>query len=167
LISKSNLETDPQLSITSVLEVMRKIVAFLFILTTVSALGQSEPEDLIKKFFKEYEEEGAFVALDNLYSNNKWMSTNQEAVDNLKTQLNDINNVVGEYYGYEPITKKTMGKSFVLYSYLVKYDRQPIRFTFEFYKPNDKWMTFYFAFDENLDEELEESAKIQFLIKDN
>lgn len=49
---------------------------------------------------------------------------------------------IGKYYGYEIITTKKFSESFELHSYLVKSDRQPIRFIFKFYKPNDKWVFF-------------------------
>jgi len=87
------------------------------------------------------------------------MDRSQDAIQNLKSQLGNLQPLVGEYYGFEPITIKSAGKSFVLYSFLVKYDRQPIRFTFEFYKPQDKWRVFSFSFDEELDDEVEEAAK--------
>ncbi|WP_209405780.1 hypothetical protein [Pseudozobellia sp. WGM2] len=48
-------------------------------------------------------------------------------------------------------------------SYLVKFDRQPIRFTFQFYKPYNQWRTHRFKYDGNVDEEIEESAKVYYL----
>ena len=119
-----------------------------------------EPQELIEKFFTEFEKKGAEKALDNLYSTNKWMARNQDAVQNLKSKLSTIETMVGKYYGHEVIIKKQIGNSLQLYSYMVKYDRQPLRFTFEFYKPNDKWQLFGFSYDESLDDELEEAAKI-------
>ena len=134
------------------------ILSLVFIIISTSINAQS-PDELIKKFFNEYEEKGANNALDNLYATNKWMNRNQDAIQNLQSQLANLQALIGEYYGYEFITKKSAGSSFVLYSYLAKYDRQPIRFTFKFYKPDDKWMIFSFAYDENIDDELVEAAK--------
>jgi hypothetical protein len=51
----------------------------------------------------------------------------------------------------------------MLYSYLVKYDRQPLRFIFKFYKPNDKWVLYSYALDDSLDDEIQEAAKLYYL----
>ena len=102
--------------------------------------------------------------MDNLYKNNKWINRATDAITNLKQQLEALNeDYVGKYYGYELITEKKLSDSFILMSYLVKYDRQPIRFTFQFYKPNNEWITFSFKYDGNIDEEIEESAKVYYL----
>ncbi len=95
------------------------------------------------------------------------MDRNQDGIQNLKTQLANMQSLIGEYYGYEAITKKTAGSSFELYSFMVKYDRQPLRFTFEFYKPKDKWIVFGFSYDEDIDDEVEEAAKAYRLPENN
>ncbi len=51
----------------------------------------------------------------------------------------------------------------MLYSYLVKYDRQPLRFIFKFYKLNDKWVLYSYALDDSLDDEIQEAAKLYYL----
>ena len=61
------------------------------------------------------------------------------------------------------IEKKKFAESFELYSYMVKYDRQPIRFIFKFYKPNDEWVLYSYALDDNLDTEIQEAAKLYYL----
>ncbi len=42
---------------------------------------------------------------------------------------------------------------------LVKYERQPLRFIFKYYKPQNDWRILNFSFDENVDEALEEIMK--------
>ncbi len=135
----------------------------LFLLYSAQLVAQS-PEELIDKFFTEYQAQGSTVALDNLYGTNTWISKNSDAITTLKNRLAGVNEeLVGKYHGKELIIKRSVGESLVLYSYMVKFDRQPVRFTFEFYKPNDEWIVFGFLFDDNLDDELEESAKIQMI----
>ena len=116
---------------------------------------------MIKDFFTQFEQEGSQVALDNIYATNKWMALNQEAIDQLKQQVAGLTeDYVGKYYGYELVAEKRLGKSFVLKSFMLRFDRQPIRFSFQFYKPNDTWVLHSFKFDGNLDDELEEAAKL-------
>jgi len=87
-----------------------------------------------------------------------------DAITKIKSQLEGLNeDYVGKYYGYELIVEKKLGESYILLSYLVKFDRQPIRYTFQFYKPKDKWSIYSFQFDGSIDDEIEEAAKIYFL----
>ena len=86
----------------------------------------------------------------------------------LKNQMEGLTeDFIGKYYGFELIAEKKITDSYILLSYLVKYDRQPLRFTFQYYKPNDEWRLYSFEYDGNLDAELEESAKIYFLNYEN
>jgi hypothetical protein len=139
-----------------------------FFLLTLTGIAQNTPKEIAEYFFKDYKANGASAALDDLYSTNKWMSRATDAISNLKSQLEGLNeDYVGKYYGYELITEKHLAGSYVLLSYLVKYDRQPIRFIFQFYKPNDKWVIYSFQFDGNIDDEIVESAKLYYLDLDN
>ncbi|WP_177764419.1 hypothetical protein [Flavobacterium sp. I3-2] len=143
------------------------LIAILSILSISSYGQQSNPDELIKKFFTEYPKNSG-KALDELYETNPWNVRIKDGIETIKKEVNSYNvDYVGKYYGYELITKKKLSESFVLYSYMVKYDRQPMRFVFKFYKPNDKWILFGFEVDTNLDDELSEAAKIYFLKLDD
>ena len=135
---------------------------FLIVVLTVLSLtsyGQT-PDDLIKKFFNDYPK-NTNRAVDDLYSTNPWTTRIKDGIDNIKKELNGYNeDFVGKYYGYELITKKQLSESFVLYSYMVRYDRQPMRFIFKMYKPNNKWSLYSFSVDSDLDDEVQEAAKI-------
>jgi hypothetical protein len=48
----------------------------------------------------------------------------------------------------------------------VKYDKQPVRFIFIFYKPKTTWNIYTFQFNTNLDEELTNAASVD-LLKEN
>jgi len=141
---------------------MRKIIIALpFLLITFIAFAQNSPQETVEQFFVEFENKGGSVALDNLYKPNKWISRNTDAITQLKSQIEGLNeDYVGKYYGYELILEKTLTDSYILMSYLVKYDRQPIRFTFQFYKPNKEWVIYSFKFDGAITEEIEETAKL-------
>jgi len=142
------------------------IIALLFF--TYLGTAQTNPKEMAGIFFNDYKKNGASIALDNLYSTNKWMDRATDAITNLKSQLEGLNEAyVGKYYGYELIVEKQLAESYVLLSYLVKYDRQPIRFTFQFYKPNDIWVIYSFQFDGNIDAEIEEAGKLNYLNLNN
>tara|TARA_R110002111_G_scaffold129666_2_gene194472 strand:- start:787 stop:1233 length:447 start_codon:yes stop_codon:yes gene_type:complete len=139
----------------------KKIALFLCLFGCLSVFSQNESTDIVHGFFNNFEEKGATIALDELYGTNEWISRSSDAISKVKTQLEGLNeDFVGKYYGYELILEKKLSDSYILMSYLVKYDRQPIRFTFQFYKPNDTWRIQSFSFDGDLDEEIEEAAKL-------
>lgn len=138
-------------------------ILILAILTTNILKAQSTTEEITMEFFKTYEKLPQ-KAVDYVFGTNKWMiDRNKDGIENVKSQLTNFLGLVGDYYGYEKITEKSVGQSFKLVSYMIKYDRQPIRFTFVFYKPKDKWQVQNFKFDDSLDDELEESGKVHRL----
>ncbi len=137
---------------------------FIILLAAMQLQAQDSPEKMAEAFFKDYEENGAATAVDNLYATNPWTSRIQDAIKNVKSQLEMYNiELVGEYYGYEKLTTKSIGDSYVLYSYFLKFDRQFLRLTFQFYKPNDSWRLASFHFDDSFDEEIIEAAKLYHL----
>jgi hypothetical protein len=145
-----------------------KLLTFLIviILSTNILKAQSTTEEITTEFFKTYEKSPQ-KAVDYVFGTNKWMiDRNKDGIENVKSQLTNFLGLVGEYYGFEKITEKSVGKSFKLVSYMIKYDRQPMRFTFVFYRPNDKWQVQNFKFDDSLDDELEESGKV-YRLKEN
>lgn len=119
----------------------------------------------IETFFDRYKSDGIGLAIDSLYGTNKWLGHSSDQIIQLKTKMqlelgNEDN--IGKMHGYEPIVSKALKGTLTLYTYLVKYERQPIRFTFIFYKPKDKWLFYSFKYDGYIPEELEESAKIYY-----
>ena len=148
----------------------RKIKLFTLLIVTVLSTNilkaQTTTEEITTEFFKTYEKSPQ-KAVDYVFETNKWMiDRNKDGIENVKTQLTSFLGLVGDYYGYEKITEKSVGESYKLVSYMIKYDRQPVRFTFVFYKPKDKWQVQNFQYDDNLDDELEESGKV-YRLKEN
>jgi len=122
--------------------------------------AQETPETYISKFFTEYKT-APMLAIDHLYGTNPWMAKAKDAVEGLKSKLAVLTpDYVGDYYGAELITTKQLKDRLKVYVYMVKYERQPIRFIFKFYRANDKWMLYSFKFDDQLDDELEQSARL-------
>src|SRR6478735_10885318 len=118
----------------TVMKKMFSIIALL--LCSFSVLAESKPEEMIEKFFREYAKNPS-KAVENIYATNPWVSRLRDGVESVKNEVNKYTtDYVGKYYGYDFILSKQLAGRFVLYSYMVKYDRQPMRFVFEFYKPN-------------------------------
>jgi len=139
-------------------------VLFLFV-SHVNVMSQDTPIILIEKFFDDYEKIDISTALENLYKTNDWVGKSNDMIIQLKAKMKlELENeeFIGKMHGYETIAIKSVNSNLKLFSYLVKYDRQPIRFTFQFYRPNDKWMIYSFKYDTDLTDELEESARVYY-----
>lgn len=141
-------------------KILFKLVFIFFILPATA----QTPKQIVDSFFSDYQNEGVSTAIDNLYASNNWMKRNVDAITTLKSQMLGLNeDFVGKYYGYELIVEKKFSESYLLMSYLVKYDRQPIRFIFQFYKPNQHWKVHGFKYDGNIESEIEEASKLYYL----
>jgi len=112
----------------------------------------------LENFFKKYKT-SSDSAIDYLFSTNK-LFTNQAQINLLKSKLDSLGLSIGKYEGRELIAQKNAGTSLVIYSYLVKHENQPVRFIFMFYKPKDQWELYRFNYDDAMDLELIEAAKI-------
>lgn len=122
-------------------------VIALSVSNTVNA--QNLPEDQINRFFVSYKNSPE-KALDELFATNKWLTENQGDLNNVKVQLNNTLLLIGNYHGYEKISEIAKGESLIQLTYFGKYERQPLRFIFLFYKPNKEWRIQNFLFDDKI-----------------
>ncbi|SRR5690625_125966 len=130
----------------------RIIVIFLICAFPSTISAQNTSESIVENFFNVYKNNSS-DAIDYLFQDNKWMEDKFEELLNLKSQLFENQKLLGEFCGYEKITEQNAGKDYKQLVYLVKYERQPIRFIFELYKPKEKWIVLNFSYDFNFDSE--------------
>ena len=140
------------------------LIALVFAFFTTVA--QDDPQKMINEFFTKYKNKGTNEAIDYIFSTNKWMTESTDQISNIKFKLNNTIKVLGTYYGNDLISKKTIGDHLTLYTFLVRYERQPLRFNFMFYKANDQWVIYNYSYDDSIDEELKEAAKA-YRLKEN
>jgi hypothetical protein len=145
---------------------MSKIILIGLLFISFNSLSQDDPQKIIDQFFVLYKSKGPIEAVDYIFSTNKWMNESKDQIENVKFKLSGALKQLGDYNGYNLITKKTAGDNLSLYTFMVRYDRQPLRFTMLFYKPNDQWRLQNFSYDYNIPDELEEAAKA-FRLKEN
>lgn len=129
------------------------------VLTCKISFAQNSPDDIVNHFFETYKKDGSDKALDYIFGTNKYARNSQDAIDQLKTNLRQTLAVDGPFWGYELLSKKTAGENFIMLTFLVKYDRDPLTFRIVFYKPHDIWQVQNFKFDNKMDDELEEASK--------
>jgi hypothetical protein len=132
-----------------------KTLILLFI--SFVSLGQiSSPKTNIDKFFKDIASDGTDAAVAQAFASNKWMSQSSDAIKNLQDQMATLTpETFGNYQGFEVVKEKKLGESYFFYVVMAKFDRQPIRFIFEYYKPSAKWVLHGLSFDVKMEEEFE------------
>jgi hypothetical protein len=129
------------------------------------SFGQTTTKEIADKFFALYAKE-PIKAVEYAFSTNKWFDRQQDGITNLKNKLKNAIDISGDYCGFELLSEKTAGQSITMTTYIVKYDRQPFRFTFLFYKAKDTWRVNNFSFDDDIDKDLEEATKA-YRLKEN
>ena len=116
-------------------------------------------QSYIEAFFKKYKT-SPDSAVDYLFGTNKLFANHATQINLLKSKLDSLQFSLGKYTGKELISEKGASPSLVLYSYLVKHENQPMRFTFIFYKALNEWVLYRFNYDDQMDQEMFEAAKI-------
>lgn len=140
------------------------VLTFVLLAGISPVFAQLGPGQILDRFFNKYRYNPQ-EAVEFIFDQNPiFEGEAAQQAQNVQDKLAQAIPLLGRYYGREPITKKEIGTSLVLHSYLIQYERQPLRFTFKFYKPDREWFLLSFAFDDNLSDELEEAARIPNLL---
>jgi hypothetical protein len=138
---------------------MKITLCFVFLLIiSIPGHSQDNPDDLIKRFFDTFQS-NTDKALDDIYATNVWTSEMKDAINSMKKTIKNYPGEMGKCYGFELITKQKCTERFFLYSYMARYDRQPMKVVFEFYKPNDKWILYSLNFSADIDDDVELAEK--------
>jgi hypothetical protein len=139
---------------------------FVLVSISLASSGQTTTKEITDKFFSLYSTDPV-KAVEYCFSTNKWSAKRQEDVSNLTNKVRDLTGLLGEFIGYELLSEKTAGPNIKMITYVVRYDREPLRFTFLFYKPKDKWQVNNFSYDENIDDDLKEATRAYRLKENN
>lgn len=134
---------------------MKKVFLILVFALSVNVLFAQNTtyQGVVEEFFSLYENKGPNEAVDFIFSTNKYLESNQDQVTAIKLKLGTAVAVIGEFTGYEPVIVKEIGQSMMQGTYMVKYLRQPLFFTFIMYKPEKYWQIQTLRFDDKLSEE--------------
>ena len=117
--------------------------------------GQNSPTDMIDQFFTKYKEDPA-GAVDLIFSfNPRFSGPAKEQATNVRLKLEELLPLLGSYHGFEALGNNKIGESLYFYRFMIKYDTQPMLFTFKFYRPDKSWLLMGFAFNDRLLEEIE------------
>lgn len=121
------------------------------------------PEEMVAIFFDLFRSRGPAQAVDYIFSNNPNIYERQDSVGALKEKVGKLEEMLGKEHGQVLIQDRQFADTIRVISYLVKYDRQPLRFTFVFYKAENRWVTYQFNFDDPMDEAtMKETRSLSF-----
>jgi hypothetical protein len=124
----------------------------------------ADSDVIIESFFNAYKDQSPRTALNALFGTNTYFETmHSQSIGEIKDRLISYADSVGEYCGYEIVSRRIIGHSLIHYSCVVKYEIQPFRFMLTFYKPKEKWLLFNFQFSANFTGELDESSKFYYI----
>jgi len=77
-----------------------------------------------------------------------------DEIDNLayqtESQLKMAKARFGDMIGHEFIMEEKIGKSFVRYQYIVKFEKHAVRWMLIFYKPKDEWVLNMVSWDDQI-----------------
>lgn len=116
-------------------------------------------QSYIETFFKKYKA-SPDSAIDYIFGTNPLFARNASQINVLKMKMDSLQLSLGKYTGRELISEKSASPSLAAYSYLVKHENQPIRFTLIFYKALNEWALYRFNYDDAMDQEMFEAVKI-------
>lgn len=138
-------------------------ILLLLILLSFQSLVYADYEDISEKFFAFIEKGETDAAIDFLYDSNPWVSKGADRVINIKTQLSQLDSLVGKYIFHEEISKSEVGTRFVHVIYLVGYERQPVRYQLKFYKIDEGWRFHGVSFDTKLVDAIQKEANANLI----
>ncbi len=133
---------------------MKKIAIVFFVLATFIATSKAQEttyQGVVEKFFSIYSDKGPEKAIDYIFSTNPFLDPSSDQVTAIKLKLATAVAVIGDYSGYDPIIVKEFGTSMAIATYMVKYKRQPLFFTFVLYKPDKFWQIQTLRFDDKIE----------------
>ena len=116
-----------------------------------------ETEKIVNDFFDTYRNSPK-KAIVTLLAKNRWITN--EDTNKLVVQLDELLGQIGKFQGQELIRQDSYGKNILQYVYIAKYERQPLKFIFRFYRPNDAWDFHSFNYEVDFMNALDEISDI-------
>ena len=145
---------------------MHRIIAVLAICLfgLVSLPAQSAVKDLVNGFFMEYEagDPASAFAYANALRPEAEGKRGALNVADLQAKFVELEKQFGNYYGYDILVEQELGPNFVRYICFARYEYRPIRFTFEFYRPNSTWHLYALRIDRRMNTEIKEQSSKTF-----
>jgi len=129
---------------------MKTKVLYIFMFLCISINAQQNAEKEVNRFFATYQKQPE-KAVRDLYQKNKWSAEVSKDIDYIVEVVNNLPPSMGKYLGKEKLKQEKIGTVLIKYTYMVKYERQPVFFYFIFYKSQKQWIIHSFSLNDKLD----------------
>jgi hypothetical protein len=113
----------------------------------------------IDTFFAKIQAGNVSEAVDYIYADNPWVAKKTDEIQQVKSQMLNLSTLVGAYGSHHKLAEEVVAGRFAYLYYFVAYERQPLAFSFAFYKPKDAWMIYSFMFSDEITGEVEKQVK--------
>ena len=144
-----------------------KYIKTLYLLLILSMLScqkgnkDQSHEPFFKSFFSMYAKEGVKESLNYAYSTNRWiLSEHPTETKDIITKLEDFTHNLGKYYGNKLLKEEVVNDYCIARSYMMLYERQPIRFIFVLYRSDKTWQLQSFQYDVGISDEVVNSMNL-------
>ncbi len=114
---------------------------------------------IVDSFFKIYRE-NPYRAFSYKFKSNEYLQIDDSYLKKMNGTLDLILPKLGVYHGHELLIKKVAGNNLFVVSYLLKYDRQPLRLNIVLYRPNNDWRVHEVSFDDTILKELNTAISV-------
>ena len=118
-----------------------------------------EPKQLAEDFIQSLGTDHQDEAMENLFSTNSAAFMQKGRQDKMKLEISQMVRGGGKFSGADLLAEKQLGERMIGLTYLLRFNRSPIRFEFVFYKPDDRWMILKFSTRSGLADEIVEAMR--------
>ncbi len=131
------------------------LTCIVLLATASPLLAASQYDGLPESFFDHLSKGDADQAVALLAQTNPWVGPESDQIVNLLAELSKLDRLVGSYTYHELITKGEAGTRFAHLVFIVGYERQPVRFELQLYRPGESWIVHGISFDMRLTDDID------------
>ncbi len=130
------------------------LFTFIVVIWVNPLFGQYNPSEIISSYFQNLEKGSEdIVAIDNIYKTAFDLRVTASS-DSIRYEIaqqrkafKKLRKQAGKYYGYTIIYHSLIGDCINYYEAIARFHGLPVKFTFVFYQPIDKWKLYHFSFE--------------------
>lgn len=143
---------------------MKFLITLLLSVIMISnkSMAQSNPDELVDLFFKEFKKEAnqPINSIQKIKNNFDW--ARPLLLRNNNKEIVDISlDMIGKYNEAQLINKLKLADKFFIYSYAIIYSERPLRFKLYVFEANSQWKISRIKIDEDFDEDAYALARIK------
>ncbi len=148
----------------AVLSFLALITAAVYFFSPDPVHAQMSPtyERGLTNFFTKLRQNNLESAVKGLWEDNEWIGSEKDDKDPRTADIKALKERYGEFLSQVKLGERVIGDRYVYLYYVAIYKDGPVGFTFEIYKPERKWLFLSFDIDEEIRDQIIETASDDF-----